>query len=360
MRIKLTKEAANKDFKDILVDHCSEDVQFQPRDSRQTRYYKEKDMLSKQLGSDAIVNIHELAYTLPGFVWSVRTFPDLVVCFGMTSLLDVLKSPSLLSYDTTFNLGDFYLSVLVVKLSTLLESPCIPVAFVVHERKFQAAHDEFCEQLSQRLKCRQDHILVIDGEINIVKAFSQRFPTWTVVSCWNHILTDVEIWLKKHHGIGQDIVVYKSHVRELLQCTSDDQLSRKEATLKDTWSEAFHQYYNDHIRERLCAGYTGRLQQVGLSVESVTTNMSGVSKCCDKRFQGWRENTADLCLLSLYRLHAYYNTQLMRSSSGYGPYSTNYLCNDNGDFTNGNIASLAHAFGAIRFSVLKLICAHFL
>jgi hypothetical protein len=40
-----------------------------------------------------------------------------------------------------------------------------------------------------------------------------------------------------------------------------------------------------------------------------------------KEFQGWKESTADLCLLSLYRLQVYYRTIINRSTDGFGPYT---------------------------------------
>jgi hypothetical protein len=62
--------------------------------------------------------IDEMAYMLPEFVWSIRTYADLVVCFGLPQVVDLVKQcPEIfLSYETTFNLGDFYLSSLTAKL----------------------------------------------------------------------------------------------------------------------------------------------------------------------------------------------------------------------------------------------------
>lgn len=167
---KIRTAAGHKNFKDLLVDAREEDINFQPRNHRQLQYLKGSE---RKFGPDPIIALHELAYMLPNFVWSIRTFPDLVVCFGMPSMLELLADCSrlLLSYDTTFNLGDFYLSVLVAKLSTMIESPCLPVAFVLHERKFQSVHMEFCLSLRSRLKRLPQTFLVTDGEAGIVNSF---------------------------------------------------------------------------------------------------------------------------------------------------------------------------------------------
>ena len=52
-------------------------------------------------------------------------------------------------YDTTFQLGDFYVSPLLFRHTLFSSSPVIPVLFLVHERKFQLVHDEFMKQLAR-------------------------------------------------------------------------------------------------------------------------------------------------------------------------------------------------------------------
>ena len=69
-----------------------------------------------RLSHNALYNLHELATDLPNFLHTICTHPDLVCVCGNKALfakLDrvlIIDSPSaqLLSYDTTFQLGDFY------------------------------------------------------------------------------------------------------------------------------------------------------------------------------------------------------------------------------------------------------------
>ena len=77
-------------------------------------------MQKQRLSHDALYNLHELAVDLPGFVHVIRTHPDLICTCSNKELLDELDrvllvqspTPKLLSYDTTFQLGDFYVSTL--------------------------------------------------------------------------------------------------------------------------------------------------------------------------------------------------------------------------------------------------------
>ena len=88
-------------------------------------------------------------YDLPQFVWFIQTYPDLLCVCGIEEILDQLDRillidsamPQLLSYDTTFQLGDFYVSSLLFRHVIYKESPIIPALFLIHERKFQSVHE---------------------------------------------------------------------------------------------------------------------------------------------------------------------------------------------------------------------------
>ena len=73
----------------------------------------------------------------PGFVWKITTFPDLVCVCGLKELLNEADRV-ILSYDTTFQLGDFYVSLLIFRHIIFKERPCIPAMFLLHERNKQS------------------------------------------------------------------------------------------------------------------------------------------------------------------------------------------------------------------------------
>ena len=102
----------------------------QPRNARQVKNIRSTLQRQQRLSHDGLYNLHELALDLPNFIHTIRTHPDLVCVCGSKQLFDefdcvlVLQSPGhqLLSYDTTFQLGDFYLSTLTFR-HTLFEKP---------------------------------------------------------------------------------------------------------------------------------------------------------------------------------------------------------------------------------------------
>ena len=58
---------------------------------------------------DSLYNLHEIAYDIPGFIWKISIYPDLLCICGSQEIVDevdrvLLLDPNyqLLSYDTTF------------------------------------------------------------------------------------------------------------------------------------------------------------------------------------------------------------------------------------------------------------------
>ena len=110
---------------------------------------KHRSNEQNRISQDSMFNLHEIAYDLPQFVWFIQTYPDLLCACGIEEILDQLDRillidpaiPQLLSYDTTFQLGDFYVSTLLFRHVIFKESPVIPALFLIHERKFQSVHE---------------------------------------------------------------------------------------------------------------------------------------------------------------------------------------------------------------------------
>ena len=87
---------------------------------KQVSNLRYKELQQSRILHDSLFNIHEIAYEIKDFVWKITTYPDLVCIFGMRRLLDELEKVlylrcegQLLSYYTTFQLGDFYLSTTI-------------------------------------------------------------------------------------------------------------------------------------------------------------------------------------------------------------------------------------------------------
>ena len=153
---KVQKEQAHKVYKEEISKQTDRDeILSRPRNVKQLQNLKSKLSGQSRLSRDAILNTHTIAYEEPNFVWKLTTVPDLLVICGMEAMLDELKqllkkpNPSqMLSYDTTFCLGDFYVSPLLFRHTMFEENPVMPVLFMFHERKYQEHHEELFKTMN--------------------------------------------------------------------------------------------------------------------------------------------------------------------------------------------------------------------
>ncbi len=58
-----------------------------------------------------------------------------------------------MSYDTTFQLGDFYVSTLLFKNVLFQKSPVMPALFMIHEKKLKSCHEELMKVAAVELSC---------------------------------------------------------------------------------------------------------------------------------------------------------------------------------------------------------------
>jgi len=319
----------NKKLADIRIESAAESEHYQPRNVNQKRYFERKS----QITTDSFLVLHELAYMLPGFVWSITTFPDMVVLFGLPeflSMLDKCKNDILLmTYDTTFNLGDFYVTTLVVQMTSFTERPIMPVAFMLHERKFQKFHVQFCEGIAEHLSPAVAGMLLhicTDGESGCSNAIQEVFPSWIIFNCWNHIVRDVEFWLKKH-GAGKDeMSVYKLHVRNLLSSSTEEEYSMTLNSYRQTWSQAFAEYFDGCLEKRVVTSCKTKLCASNYTQDSITTNNAESMNAVIKHFQDFKEVPVDKLVYSMYRLQLSYGLQLNKSIRGFGPFTPANEC----------------------------------
>ena len=145
-----------------------------PRDVQQIRNMQQLEKISKCISRDSNYNLHVLHKELK-FIHVAITIPDLtLICYSdvtlarFKSLLNRSDLPAQsLAYDTTFDLGDFYLSVLTFRDTEFEESPVVPLVYMFHERKLQSVHNfvfsTFAE-LVPEIKDMSKWLIVTDEE----------------------------------------------------------------------------------------------------------------------------------------------------------------------------------------------------
>ena len=120
-------------------------------------------------------------------------------------------------YGTTFNLGDCYVSPIVFKHILFDETPLVPLAFLIHERKHAKCHDllfKFLKEKIPRIDKKQVPF-VVDQEPGLKEAIQNNFPNCPIRFCWNHLKGDFKFWLKGKIETD-NIRVYVDHLSKML------------------------------------------------------------------------------------------------------------------------------------------------
>ena len=105
-----------------------------PFSNLQMSNHKAMERQKFQISHDGLYNLHEITYDLGGYISKTVTYPDLVVVCALPALLNEAKhvlqlkssSPQLLSYDTTYQLGDLICLCIALQTSSVCWYTCHP------------------------------------------------------------------------------------------------------------------------------------------------------------------------------------------------------------------------------------------
>ena len=294
-----------------------------PKDTAQVRNKVKFERAKKRLSHDEMFNVYQLDEQLGDFICHFTVLPELVVCVGLPEILQELdklgkrEDTLVLSYDTTFNLGDFYVSVLTMRHSLFVSDPVLPVAFMVHDKKLEGNHRQFLKVLSDKCPKLRKYkpVVITDREKAITNAFQEEWPWARQVFCWNHFLSDIKYWLKKHDGKTGDCQAYRKHVKELLMCETQNEYHDVRDRLKIQWSQAFLDYFLLELEPAILSS-TGRwvLERLNLytSDSGITTNASESFNAVIKRVVDRKEVALDNMVLILFYLQNFFYNEILR------------------------------------------------
>ena len=110
-------------------------VIFAPRDKNQVRNFRKEVERQNRLSHNAMFNVYHLCYQLKmnnckaepqDFIKNLSVYPNVIVHMiaqtlieGLEIVLKMSTEPIMLHYDTVFNMGDFYLSTLLLSILCL-------------------------------------------------------------------------------------------------------------------------------------------------------------------------------------------------------------------------------------------------
>jgi hypothetical protein len=331
---KVSSKSSTKVYQELVTNTTESAYQgvLNPRNVGQVKNIKKAMNTEKRLSKDDLYNTVQLAYHLKDFVHQITVYPDLVCIVGVKCILDefdkVLQvksnEPVLCSYDTTFQLGDFYVSPLLFRHILFDGSPVIPLGFLVHERKFQNVHEQFSMMKKHVPHLRKDSLhvpIVVDREVGITNAIEGSCPF--DVHCWNHIKRDLRFWLRSHGATSDDVKVYSDNLSSLLCCESESEFDEMVGEMLPKWSEAMVDHFNSSLKSELktySCRWVLETAKVYNPYSGVTNNCSESLNAVLKRLFDWKEVPLDVLILSLYYLQNFYVAEIQRGLAGIGDY----------------------------------------
>ncbi|KAK3108536.1 hypothetical protein FSP39_010086 [Pinctada imbricata] len=235
-----------------------------------------------------------------------------------------VSSPVCLVYDTTFNLGDFYVSPLVFRHVLFEQGPLIPLAFLIHERKQQKCHNRLFEFIADKISIlkSKDIPFITDREPALANSVLKFFPNFTVLHCWNHIRRDFKEELRKQGANPAEMSLYLNNWKTLSQCEDEDQFHSTYDEFTSKWTTSVKQYFDKHIKNDILQ-YSGRwiiekFSNLYDPYSGVTNNPSESINSVLKRMTGWQELPVDTMMLSLFYLQNFYFSEIQRGRAGVG------------------------------------------
>ena len=321
---KIEHQIPNKIYKDKVADATK--IVDAPRNLKQVQNIKEKLKQKTRASRDAISNCHEIAYDMPGFVHSIQTFPDLCVVAGLDEMFsemsEVLKSKNeqLLSYDTTFNMGDYYVSPLLFRNTKFVGNPVMLGGILINERRTQCYHEMFFQTLEQHVKHLHNIPIATDEEPAMVNAINEKTSLYRV-GCHRHLVNDIKHRVDGHGGTKDDRQKYVRDVLDLLDSSSFEEFRDKYQEILLTWEANFQEYFHKSILTKVDAYGRWKVKNLLEFLTTVTTNQSEGFNSLIKGLQGWKEVPIDVILLSFRMLQRYYLNEIQRGLAGIGNYT---------------------------------------
>lgn len=126
----------------------------------QVRNHLYKERRNKRITQDSMYNLIEVAYQTENFVTQIDIHPWLVCVVGMPEIMNELNDllvcdtgETVKCYiDTTYKLGELFVTVLTFQHTLYESQPTIPVAFMLHEKRDQKYHERFLTVLKRKKK----------------------------------------------------------------------------------------------------------------------------------------------------------------------------------------------------------------
>lgn len=238
---------------------------------------------------------------------------------SLDMLLKVSTAPPTLHYDTLFNVGDYYLSMLCFRHGLFMGNPIVPVAFFVHSRRYHCDHIDFLSSITDTVSS------LLVKQVNIVTdrefQFNSVFPIGNQLFCWIHLENDLLWYLKNNcNATPEELSYYVNSWRELVFNDSEVEFDRELERLENTDRFLSNQKICAYFTNNLIPSFKAhaaiwKLKAAGVAdfVKGITNNPSESMNAVLRRLKNWKQVRLDVITISLYQLSIYYYREIERS-----------------------------------------------
>ncbi|CAF1144942.1 unnamed protein product [Didymodactylos carnosus] len=309
-----------------------------PRDLVQVHNARKTTMKVLLSRKDELINLHFIAMAMPTFVWKIETVPDLLLVLSDPELCREINKlwnfkpngepNKQLFYDSTFNIGDYFVSPLLTKLSAFQEEPTVPISILIHRNQTTESHTSHF--LTMKLNSKdllrkivEPNIYIThDREDAITNSISFVFPDWIQFADFVHLKRNLKTHCKQEH-------VDKSILHEIIELMHNLQSSQSNDEFDDTYdnlialcSEKLMKYIDENIKEPLKKISIFNMKSYGYLNDNFIAN----SNRCEgfnfmlKQLNEWKRRPVDAIVLAFQRLLAHFVIDIHRSRAGLGKY----------------------------------------
>ncbi|CAF1268512.1 unnamed protein product [Didymodactylos carnosus] len=309
-----------------------------PRDLLQIHNARKVAMKVLLSRKDELLNLHYVAMAMPSLVWKLETVPDLLLVLSEPDLCNEInklwgfkstdQAAKQLFYDTTFSIGDYFVSPLLTKINCFDEEPTVPFSILIHRNQTTESH--ITHFLTMKLNKKpslkrlvDDNIFIThDREDAITNSISFVFPQWTQFSDYVHLKRNLKTHCRKEQ-IGKDLRKRIFEYIDILQLSETlEQFDDTYDELSKICPEDLLKYIDNNLKEVLINITVFTLRSHGYLCSDVIP----YSNRCEgfnfmlKQLNEWKKSSVDAVVLSFHRLLAHFLIDIRRSRAGLGKY----------------------------------------
>ena len=200
------------------------------------------------------------------------------------------------SYDTQFDLGNFYLSSLTIRDPRLLTSrrslPTVPAFFVIHERKLMYDHDHAFRIMVELVPELGFEMLLATSDNEFSALLGRHCKGSFVGKDENHMAKKIGRAMRSRKGTLEDVSFAKSEFRALIRCDTREEYDELYEERKKGWSPIFKQYWEKYIQRDIAKSGLWSAREIGY----------GMVEC----------PPPDSCQINLYQILASYNISIIQ------------------------------------------------